>query len=105
MLLANAVEASLKNLDSLRQATQDKAVRLTRLAEKLLYTEEGNATADPKDVHAIKFGLVNVRQFQVYVEALNQDLRNTYRRIQTVDMELGKRIEEIQTKLVEGKIL
>ena len=65
VLLGNAVEASLKNLDSLKQATHDKAVRLTRLAEKLLYTEEGNATADPQDVHAIKFGLVNVRQFQV----------------------------------------
>ena len=56
---------SLKNLESLRQATHDKSLRLTRLAEKLIYTQEGNESVETNDVQAIKFGLVNVRQFQV----------------------------------------
>ena len=41
-------------------------------------------------------------EIQVYIEALNQDLRHTSRRIQSMDQELLKRIEEIQTKLMEG---
>ena len=40
-ILSNAVEASLKNIDSLIQATADKIHRLTSLMEKLLYTEAG----------------------------------------------------------------
>ena len=41
-ILSNAVEASLKNIDSLVQATADKIHRLTSLMEKLLYTEVGS---------------------------------------------------------------
>ena len=52
-------------MESLRQATHDKSLRLTRLAEKLIYTQEGNESVETNDVQAIKFGLVNVRQFQV----------------------------------------
>ena len=41
-ILNNAAEASLKNIDSLVQATADKIHRLTSLMEKLLYTEAGS---------------------------------------------------------------
>ena len=33
---------------------------------------------------------------QVYIEALNLDLKNTSRRIETYEVEFAKRIEEIQ---------
>ena len=41
-ILNNAAEASLKNIDSLAQATVEKIHRLTSLMEKLLYTEAGS---------------------------------------------------------------
>ena len=101
-MLSNAVDASVKNLDSLRQATHDKGVRLTRLAEKLLYTESGSKVATAAEVEAIKFGLINVKQFQIYTDSLWLDLKNISHRLAALDEELLKRIEEIQRTLVEG---
>ena len=48
------------------------------------------------EVEAIKYGLVNVRQFQVYVDALKQELKNVMGRLSNLDQELLQRITDIQ---------
>ena len=52
--------------------------------------------ATENEVEAIKYGLVNVRQFQVYVDALRQELKNVMNRLSSLDQELLQRITEIQ---------
>ena len=49
-ILNNAAEASLKNIDSLAQATVEKIQRLTSLMEKLLYTEAGSKVCEIRNL-------------------------------------------------------
>ena len=52
--------------------------------------------ATENELDAIKYGLVNVRQFQVYVDALRQELKNVMNRLSSLDQELLQRITDIQ---------
>ena len=52
--------------------------------------------ATENEIEAIKYGLVNVRQFQVYVDALRQELKNVMNRLSSLDQELLQRITDIQ---------
>ena len=54
--------------------------------------------ATENEIEAIKYGLVNVRQFQVYVDALKQELKNVMNRLSNLDQELLQRITDIQRK-------
>ena len=54
--------------------------------------------ATENEIEAIKYGLVNVRQFQVYVDALRQELKNVMNRLSSLDQELLLRITDIQGK-------
>ena len=55
--------------------------------------------ATENEIEAIKYGLVNVRQFQVYVDALKQELKNVMNRLSNLDQELLQRITDIQRKV------
>ena len=64
-ILSNAVEASLKNIDSLAQATADKIHRLTSLMEKLLYTEVGSKVSGHHQHFFIDVENIFVKDFAI----------------------------------------
>ena len=65
--------------------TEKKAHQLTALTEKLLYTEVGSRVATETDVDAVKYGLVNVRQFQIYQGLVSKEVSNCGTRLGTLD--------------------
>lgn len=79
--------------------TAEKAHQLTSLTEKLLYTEIGNEAATEKDIESIKYGLVNVRQFQAYVGLISKEVSRCNNRLSTLDQDLLKHLTELQTTI------
>ena len=65
--MSNAIDTSLRHLSNVSIVTAEKAHQLTALTEKLLYTEAGSRAATENDTDSIKYGLVNIRQFQIYI--------------------------------------
>ena len=89
--MSNSIDTTLKHLSNLSIVTADKAHQLTSLTEKLLYTELGNQAASESDVEAIKYGLVNIRQFQVYLGLITKEVTDCSNRLATLDQDLLRR--------------
>ena len=52
-----------------------KTHKLTGLLEKILYTEEGmERVGEDREQSLVKYGLVNLRQFQIYLSVILQDI-------------------------------
>ena len=74
-ILSNAVEATMNNLEAMRIYAAHKINKLTSLMEKILYTEEGmEKVSEEKEQSLVKYGLVNLRQFQAYLAVILQDV-------------------------------
>lgn len=98
-IMSNSIETSLKNVSNMSAVTAEKAHQLTSLTEKLLYTEIGNEAATEKDIESIKYGLVNVRQFQAYVGLISKEVSRCNNRLSTLDQDLLKHLTELQTTI------
>ena len=90
---------TLKHLSNLSVVTAEKAHQLTALTEKLLYTEVGSRVATEGDVDAIKYGLVNIRQFQIYQGLVSKEVSNCGNRLSTLDQDLLKHLTDLQTTI------
>ena len=80
-IMSASIDTTLKHLSNLSIVTADKAHQLTSLTEKLLYTELGNQAASENDIEAIKYGLVNIRQFQVYLGLITKEVTDCSNRL------------------------
>jgi len=89
----------MKHLSNLSAVTADKAHQLTSLTEKILYTELGSRAATESDADAIKFGLVNIRQFQIYLGLVSKEVSNCGNRLSALDQDLLKHLTELQTTI------
>ena len=89
----------MKHLSNLSAVTADKAHQLTALTEKILYTELGSRAATESDADAIKFGLVNIRQFQIYLGLVSKEVSNCGNRLSVLDQDLLKHLTELQTTI------
>jgi hypothetical protein len=98
-IMSNSIETTLKHLANLSIVTAEKAHQLTALTEKLLYTELGSRAATEDDVEAIKYGLVNVRQFQIYLGLISKEVSNCGNRLSTLDQDLLKHLTDLQTTI------
>lgn len=89
----------MKHLSNLTIVTAEKAHQMTALTEKLLYTELGNRAASESDVESIKYGLVNIRQFQVYLTLISKEVASCANRLSTLDQDLLKHLTDLQTTI------
>ena len=98
-ILSNAIETTIRNVTNLSIVTGNKILQLTSLTEKLLYTDAGNEASSEVDRETIKFGLVNVRQFQSYLSALAVEVEDCNNRLSTLDQDLLKNLGDLQTTI------
>ena len=98
-LMSASIESTLKHLENLSAVTAEKAHQLTALIEKLLYTEAGSRAASEEDAEAIKYGLVNIRQFQIYLGLVSKEVSNCGQRLSTLDQDLLKHLTDLQTTI------
>ena len=91
-IMSASVENTMKHLSNLSAVTADKAHQLTALTEKILYTELGSRAATESDADAIKFGLVNIRQFQIYLGLVSKEVSNCGNRLSVLDQDLLKHL-------------
>ena len=98
-IMASSIETSLKHLSNLSIVTAEKAHQLTALTEKLLYTEAGSRAATENDADSIKYGLVNIRQLQIYIGLVSKEVANCGNRLSTLDQDLLKHLTSLQTTI------
>lgn len=56
----------------------------------------GSRAATENDVDAIKYGLVNIRQFQIDLGLISKEVSNCGHRLSTLDQDLLKHLTDLQ---------
>ena len=75
------------------------AASAASLTEKLLYTEAGSEASNERDREAIKYSLVNVRQFQTYLTTISKEVEQSNNRLSTLDQDLLQHLTGLQTTI------
>ena len=95
-LISNHLEVTLTNMDAMRSYLTDKITTFTLTLDKLIYTSEGDEMMTEADKDKVKFGLVNLRQFEVYFTLIHNDIRECSARVDLLDQNLLAHLKAIK---------
>ncbi len=97
-LINGALEAALAKMEETRLTISEKVNKMTTFAERLLFSEAGTAVTE-KEKQLCVFSMVNLRQYQMYVMVITQDVYNCGSRLAKLDRDLMGNLLELQKQL------